>query len=115
MTETLTKKAQEIWEVTTEGATYVNVHDPRVAGAWIQKKVGGGGSKRITITVDEREFNQELIAYENQDQDAFSNGLLVRIMPKDTERTRFERTDAELTALLEDEDDDSFANLIAGI
>ena len=80
-----TKKAQEIWESTTEGTTWVNVRDPRNPDGWTRKKVGGKGTKRITLTVEEREFNQELVPFEKQEFDPFSNGMLIRISPKTAE------------------------------
>lgn len=101
-------KAQEIWEATTGGTTYVNVRDPRNPEGWTRKKVGGKGSKRITITVEEREFNQDLVQYENQHLDPFTNGSLIRISPKDAERGPNEKTDDDLIAMLRIEDDIAF-------
>jgi hypothetical protein len=37
----MASKAQEIWEATTPGTTYVNVRDPRNPEGWTRKKVGG--------------------------------------------------------------------------
>ena len=101
-------KAQEIWEATTPGTTYVSVRDPRNPEGWTRRKVGGKGSKRITITVEEREFNQELVQYENQHQDPFTNGALIRVSPKEVERGVNERSDAQLIAMLRMTDDDAF-------
>lgn len=103
--------AQEIWESTTGGTTFVHVRDPRNAQGWVQRKVGGKGTQRITLTVAEREFNQELVAYENDQHDPFSNGLLVRVSPKAVERGEAERTDAELIDILGLPDDDFAATL----
>jgi hypothetical protein len=106
------KQAQEIWETTTGGTTYVHVKDPRNPNGWVQKKVGGKGSKRITITVEEREFNQELVTYENQHLDPFTNGLLYRVSPKTGERSQYEISDEELVALLKGGEDEDFEETI---
>lgn len=109
------KKAQEIWETTTGGTTFVNVRDPRNPEGWTRKKVGGRGSKRITVTVEEREFNQELVAYENQHLDPFTNGLLVRISPKTVERGANELTDDQLIEVLKGSDDAAFEQTLQGM
>lgn len=108
------RKAQEIWETTTGGTTFVHVKDPRNPDGWVQKKVGGRGTKRITLTVEEREFNQELVTYENKGHDPFTNGLLVRISPKDVERGQFEITDDEIVALLTGGTDEEFEATVKG-
>lgn len=111
---TATKKAQEIWESTTGGTTWVHVKDPRNPDGWVQKKVGGKGTQRITLSVEEREFNQELIAYESKHHDPFTNGLLVRISPKAVERGGNELTDDDLIELLQTKDDAAFeAQMVA--
>lgn len=102
------KQQQEIWETTTGGTTYVHVKDPRNPRGWVTKKVGGRGSKRISLTIEEREFNQELVAYENKHQDPFTNGLLYRIQPKSVERSAFEVSDEELVQLLGAGEDEQF-------
>lgn len=104
--------AQEIWETTTGGTTFVHVKDPRSPRAWNKKKVGGRGSKRITLTVEERMFNQEQVAYENEHLDPFSNGLLVRVMPKSIERSQYEISDEELVALLKGGEDEDFEAMV---
>lgn len=111
----MASKAQEIWETTTGGTTYVNVKDPRNPDGWTRRRVGGKGSKRITLTVEEREFNQELIQYENEHLDPFTNGLLVRISPKDVERGDNEKTDDQLIELLALSDDDAFQAVLESI
>lgn len=105
--------SQETWESTTGGTFWVQVKDPRQPGAWTTRKVGGKGSQRITITVEEREYNQEIVAYENKHLCPFSNGLLVRIQPKSVERGQYELNDEELVALLTTGQDEEFEALIA--
>lgn len=117
MSDTATVEAaldsQETWQSTTGGTTYVSVKDPRNPRGWVRRKVGGRGSKRITLTVEERLFNQELVTYENEHLDPFRNGLLIRIQPVNAERSQFEVTDEELVALLTSGEDEEFGTLIA--
>lgn len=106
--------AQEIWESTTGGTTWVHVKDPRNPGGWRLQKVGGKGTKRITVTVEEREFNQELVAYESGHLDPFTNGLLVRVSPKEIVRGENELTDDDLIAVLR-ADDETFEDRLGAI
>lgn len=106
---------QEIWESVTGGTVWVHVKDPRNPGGWKEAKVGGKGSQRLTITVDEREFNQDLIPFENEQFDPFKNGLLIRISPKDAERGENEKTDEELIEILRLPDDDKYQTTVHSI
>jgi hypothetical protein len=109
------ENTQEIWESTTGGTTWVQVKDPRTPGGWRQQKVGGKGTQRLTITVEEREFNQELIPFENRHHDPFQNGLLVRTHPKGVERGEYELSDEQLVELLQVSDDVVFLEQLAAI
>jgi hypothetical protein len=74
------------------------------------------GTKRITVTIEEREFNQELVTYENEAHDAFKNGLLRRISPKDpADKGVNEITDEELIEYLKLDDDDLFIEYYKGL
>lgn len=106
---------QEIWETTTGGTVWVQVKDPRKPDGWRAQKVGGKGSKRLTITVDEREFNQELVPFENAHLDPFLNGILVRTHPKDGPRGDNQLTDAELIEILQMDSDDVFKEAVGAI
>lgn len=92
--------AQETWESTTGGTVWVHLKDARAIGGWRLQKVGGKGTKRLKITVEEREYNQELIPYENEQHDPFRNGLLVRIHPKEVERGQYELDNEQLIQML---------------
>lgn len=105
----------EVWEAATEGTTWLHKKNPQVAGTWKQHKVGGKGSKRITITVEERLHNQDLLIYENQHLDPFTNGTLVRISPESAERGPSEVTDDQLLELFEIGNDDVFASEVGEI
>lgn len=102
--------AQETWEATTGGTTYISVQDPRNPKAWVRKKVSGRANKRITLTVSERLFNEQQVAYDNEKQCPFRNGLLRRIHPKGD--GRFEITDEEIVALLQGGTDEEYQLLI---
>lgn len=102
--------AQETWEATTGGTTYISIKDPRNPRAWVRKKVSGRGSRRITLTVDERLYNEQAVAYDGEHNCPFRNGLLRRISPKG--EGRFEVTDEELVALLQGGSDEEFQQLI---
>jgi hypothetical protein len=107
---------QETWEATTDGTTWVQVKDPRVAGGWRGQKVGGKSRKKLNISVEEREFNQELIPEENAHHDPFQNGLLVRIHPKAVEdRGVNELDDEQLKEILAVDDDDLFEATVEAI
>ena len=107
--------AQETWESTTGGAVWVQVKDPRTPGGWRQQKVGGRGSKRLNISVEEREFNQELIPFENAQHDPFRNGLLIRTHPKQAERGENELSDEELIGILQMDADALFDEAVASV
>lgn len=102
-------QVSEVWEATTTGTTWLHKKNPQVAGTWRQHKVGGRGSQRITLTVEERLHNQELMPYENSHLDPFSNGTLIRISPLDGDRSPSEVTDPQLLELFEIGSDDVFA------
>lgn len=106
---------QEMWESTTGGVVWVQVKDPRIPGGWRNQKVGGKGSKRLNITVEEREFNQELIPFENEDHDPFRNGLLVRTHPKDAAKGTNELSDDQLIEILQIGDDALYNEAVASI
>lgn len=106
--ESVDLKLQETWQSTTGGTTWVSVKDPRHPDNWVQRKVGGKGTQRITVTVEERLFNEELVAYDSLHHCPFRNGLLVRILPKGVERSQFELNDEELVLLLQGGEDEEF-------
>jgi hypothetical protein len=106
---------QETWEATTDGTVWVQVKDPRVPGGWRVQKVGGKSRKKLNISVEEREFNQELVPEENAQHDPFQNGLLVRTHPKAVERGPNELDDDALISVLAIDDDAIFEEAVASI
>lgn len=106
----------EVWEATTDGTTWLHKKNPQIAGTWRQHKVGGRGSKRITLTVEERLHNQELMPYENDYLDPFTNGTLIRVSPAEGgERSVSEVSNAQLLELFEISNDDVFASEVGEI
>lgn len=111
----MAENTQEVWEVTNESTVWVHVKDPRVPGGWSQKRVGGRGTKKVTLTVEEREFNQELISEEYQHLDPFTNGIMIRTHPKTVTRGEYELTDDDLVTLLRAEGDEDFEKVLKSI
>jgi hypothetical protein len=68
----------ETWDMLSEETVWVWVKDPR-AGTMTKKRLGGkggGGTRVLHITSDDRRFNQEQIVEENATTDPFTNGAL---------------------------------------
>lgn len=112
ITEEVDLDAQEVWELVIPGQVFVEVKDPRHRGSYTQRRVGGNASRRVQLSVEERLFNQGLVAYGHEDQDVFTNGMMIRILPKTEERGEYELTDAELVTWLTEDDDDQYDALI---
>lgn len=71
----------EVWEITTGGTVWVWIYDRR-KDEYKQTRVGGsggGGSKKLTISVDDRMYNQEQVIEEHMNLDPFTNGMLRRL------------------------------------
>lgn len=94
-----TEREMEIWEITIPGSVFVSVRDPRVPGGWKQTSVSGTGNKKLTLSKDEREFNEEQIPDENIHLNPFRNGALVCRQGELAEAKQY--TDAELADLLD--------------
>lgn len=106
------KDLEEVWASTTGGTVWIWKTDPQNPRNHVQKMIGGPGNVKLKVTVAEREFNEDLIAWGNEDLCPFRNGLLVRVLPKDAERGQFERTDEELKALIQSGTDEVFKDLV---
>ncbi len=109
------KDLEEVWACTTGGTVWVWKTDPRNPRNFVQKMIGGPGNVKLKVTVAEREHNEDLIAWGNEAQCPFRNGLLVRLLPKlpVEERGQFEMTDEELKALLKGGSDEQYEDTIA--
>lgn len=69
----------EVWEITTPGTVYVATYDKRDE-RYVQSSVSGtNGARRLRISRDDREYNQERIPEENVHLDPFLNGQLRRV------------------------------------
>lgn len=98
----------EIWEPTTASGVKVWRKDPREPSQWRSHRIGGKrGTRRLQITTDEREYNEELIAVENRNLNPFRNGHLLCIKgPLAGDADQF--TDEELRNLLAIDSDEDF-------
>jgi DNA/RNA endonuclease YhcR with UshA esterase domain len=107
----------EVWESTVAGTTWIQVEDKRNGGYKSQRIGGKGtGTARVTLTRDEREYNQEIIPEGNQHLDPFNNGILVCIKGREeNEKGRYELTDDDLKQILAIEQEDVFEETIRGI
>lgn len=94
-----TEREMEIWEITIPGTVFVSVRDPRLPGGWKQTSVSGKGNKKLTISKDEREFNEEQLPEGNIHLNPFRNGILLCRQGELAEAKQY--TDEELTAFLE--------------
>lgn len=97
------KKLVEIWEAQTVSNIMVWKQDRRT-DSWTQERVGGpNGPKRIQLTTDEREYNQELVPEENATFDPFGNGMLLCVqgpLAEEHAKTKYQKTDAQLIEML---------------
>lgn len=111
-----TETVSEVWECTTGGTVWVQLKDTRNIGAWRPQKVGGKANRKLRITVEEREFNQDMIPYDDAEiLDPFKNGLLVRTHPKPADKPDAGTSDADLISILTQRSDEKFEAQITGI
>jgi len=107
----------EVWEIITPGTVWVWTYDRR-NDRYQKQRVGGrggGGSKRIQISVDDRRFNQQQVVDEMRAHDPFTNGALKRISGPDLDphedylmSEKYHLTDDQLRGLLEVKDEAGF-------
>lgn len=111
-------KTLETWETTTESTTWVQTWDRRTEGYKATRVGGRSGSRRLSISRDDRRYNQEMLPLENKDLDPFTNGNLRLVSTKDTDEeldTRYHQTDDELREYFELRDEDAFREAIGTI
>jgi hypothetical protein len=108
----------ETWESTTEGTVWVHVKDARVKSGWNVKRVGGPGSgtRKVTLTTEERQYNQDQVLDDNYHLDPFLNGQLVCVKGRPaTDKGRYELSDADMLAILAIESDEVFTEAVDAI
>ena len=108
MTDTDTAP-METWEIQTAGALTVWKRDKR-SGDYRKERVAATGPKRLRLSRDDREYNQELIPEENAHLDPFTNGMLAQVVGKKLVGI----TREEIIGLLEIKDE-AFVRAIAEI
>lgn len=100
-------EANEVWEPTTGSAIKVWRRDPRNPTGWKSHRIGGKrGTRRLTITKDEREYNEELVAVENRHINPFRNGSMMCIKGELAEGQQYD--DEQLRVLIDLESDETF-------
>lgn len=107
-------EATETWEIQIPGSIRIWVMDRR-HGGYVTKAVNGRrgkGPRRITLTKDERLYNQELVPQENRRFDPFLNGSLVQIVDG---KKQGDLTDEAIGAYLELESESAFSEAINDI
>jgi hypothetical protein len=108
----------ETWEATTRATTWVQTWDRRQDGYKATRVGGRSGSRRLTISRDDRRYNQSLLPLENQGLDPFTNGTLRLIDakdPADDVDATYHKTDDELREYFELRDLDAFTEAVSGI
>lgn len=105
----------ETWETATSGTVWVWVYDRR-EDKYSKARVGGReGSGRLSITRDDRKYNQERIPIENRMLDPFTNGALVLVDATERDEmldVRYHYSDTDLLQLFEVRDVDLFTEAI---
>lgn len=105
----------EIWEPTTESAVHVLKKNPQDPTGWRNVKVGGKrGTRRLQLTREEREHNQQMVAIENKHLDPFLNGQLLCIQGT-PDSSSAQMSDDQLRELLKIEDDDTFMEAVTDL
>lgn len=111
----------ESWEITTGGTVWVWTRDARNPGHMQKTRVGGraGGSRRLRISRDERRYNEEQIIEEMNEHNPFKNGSLKLVSsddkPADDVDTTYHLDQADMLALLEVKDEETFKSEIEAI
>lgn len=108
----------ETWTIATQGTVWVWVYDRR-NDVYIKQQCGAHeGSKMLHVSRDDRKYNQELIPFENQHLDPFTNGTL-RLLGGATRDesldVRYHLSDEELVEMFNVRDLEMFEDAIRGI
>lgn len=78
------KSTVETWEIQTPGAVWIYVWESRLK-QHVQKQLSAKGTKRVNLTVEEREYNEALIPDENAALNPFTNGTLAKLVEGEPE------------------------------
>lgn len=106
---------QEVWEIQIPGTVWTRVRNPEIPGTWKTIRANGAkGPKRLSLTSEERRYNQELVPEENEHLDPFKNGSLkcVQGAPKDVKTWL---TDDDLSAIIGLEDETLYQEEVSSI
>lgn len=108
----------ETWEATTRATTWVQTWDRRSDGYKATRVGGRSGSRRLTISRDDRRYNQDSIPMENKGLDPFTNGTLRLVDTKNRAEdidSTYHKSDEELREYFELRDPDAFTDAVGGI
>lgn len=105
------QKVLETWEVQVPGTIYVLKLDRR-KDEYVKTRLNGTrGPKRVTLTRDDRKYNQEQVRPEYVKHDPFQNGALAQVV--DGELVGI--TDVELSEMLQVREMADFTDLVSSI
>lgn len=112
----------EVWEMVTKGTVWVWVYDRR-NDSYKKQRVGGrgGASKKLTISMGDRRYNQEQVIDEMRQHDPFTNGMMLRLtgpeLTDDDEymKTANHKSNDELLEFFQLKDSDDFQEAIVDI
>lgn len=105
------QKVLETWEIQVPGTIYVLKLDRRRDEYEKVRLNGTKGPKRVTLTRDDRKYNQEQIRPEYRQHDPFANGALAQVV--DGELVGI--TDVELGEMLQIREMDEFEEFVSSI
>lgn len=112
----------ETWESATEGTVWVWSLDPRTQTYTKIRVGGGGGSKILRLSIDDRMYNEEQVVEENADQNPFRNGMLRHVSTAGTRDgyvsdidSTYHKTSEELLEFFEVRDEDPFREAMVEI
>lgn len=108
----------EVWEATTPSTTWVLVFDRREDRYKPTRVSGRSGTRRLHITRDDRKYNQEILPFENEKNDPFTNGTLRFVSSATRDEmldTRYHMTDEELVGFFAARDTDEFMDEVRKI
>lgn len=73
------RQVMEVWEIQIPGGCHIQRFDQRRQEYVLVKLHGSNGPKRITLSKDDRIYNQEMIRPDYKKHDPFENGTLARV------------------------------------
>jgi hypothetical protein len=105
----------ETWEIVTPGTVYVHTWSAQKK-TYVPTRVGGrGGTRRLQITTEDREYNEDLIIEENVHRNPFRNGTLRRVDAGAPKSERKEWTNDDFREMLGIREPELFREALAEV